>query len=143
MNHWDQSFGVIPLFRKGSGWNIFLIQHAHGRYWGFPKGHAEAGESELDAASRELKEETNLDIVRLLQQEPLQEQYQFVVNKRRIHKRVLYFVAEVSGSVVLQKKEISNGMWLPITEAFEQVTHSEGRAILACVEKILARACQM
>ena len=139
MKQQDESFGVIPLRRVGSGWEVFLIKHRHGRYWGFPKGHAEANESYEAAARRELKEETNLEVVRLLESDPLMEQYQFLVNKQRIFKRVFYFVAEVSGDVILQKQEISDGIWLPMAQALHHVTHPEGKAILAQVEKILAK----
>ena len=139
MTQQDQSYGVIPLSYRENHWEVFLIQHFHGRYWGFPKGHPEAGETPQQAACRELKEETNLDVVRYLQTDPLLEQYQFMVEKNRIFKRVCYFVAEVSGEIILQKKEIANGIWLPIAKAFEQLTHPEGKAILSEVEKILSK----
>ena len=110
MNQQDQSYGVIPLSYRDNHWEVFLIQHRHGYHWGFPKGHAELNETPEEAARRELKEETNLDVVRFLQMEPLSEQYQFVLDKHRVFKRVLYFVAEVSGETILQKKEIANGI---------------------------------
>ncbi len=138
MNQQDQSYGVIPLSYRQDHWEVFLIQHRLGRHWGFPKGHAESNETPQQAGCRELKEETNLDLVRFLQVEPLLEQYQFVLDKRRVFKRVFYFVAEVSGEIILQKKEIVDGIWLPITTAYEQLSHPEGRAILSQVEKILA-----
>lgn len=135
----DESFGVIPLSCARGLWEVFLIQHQRGRYWGFPKGHAEPGETPQQAAFRELKEETNLEIVRYLQKEPLSEQYYFMMEGRRIFKRVLYFIAEVEGTVKLQEKEIQNGVWLPLTDAIEKVTHAEGKAILSQVEKILPK----
>ena len=139
MKQQDESFGIIPLSQDNGVWKVFLIQHRHGRYWGFPKGHAEADENYEAAARRELKEETNLEVVRFLQNEPLMEQYQFMLDGRRIFKRVFYFVAIVSGDVILQKKEISDGIWLPMAEAQHKVTHSEGKAILAQAENILAK----
>jgi len=138
MTQQDQSYGVIPLSHRDGHWEVFLIQHCHGRYWGFPKGHAELEESPQQAACRELKEETNLEVVRFLQIEPLIEQYQFVLDKHRVFKKVFYFAAEVAGEIILQKKEISNGAWLSIPKAFEQLTHQEGKAILTQVDKILS-----
>lgn len=135
----DESFGVIPLSKQGGKWEVFLIQHQRGRYWGFPKGHAETGETPQEAAFRELKEETNLEIVRYLQDEPLLEQYHFMADGRRVFKQVLYYIAEVQGQVQLQEKEIQNGIWLPLHEAIEKVTHPEGKAILSQVEKIVSR----
>lgn len=133
----EESFGVIPLSKREGIWEVFLIQHKRSGYWGFPKGHKEAEETPLEAASRELKEETNLDLVRLLQEEPFREEYTFSIQKKKVFKQVLYFIAEVSGEVKLQKGEIHDGVWLALSEAMHKVTHQEGKSLLALVEKKL------
>jgi len=133
----DESFGIIPLRHEQGRWEVFLIQLKHGRYWGFPKGHADPDETPQQTALRELKEETNLELVRYLQEEPLTEHYHFSQEGRRISKRVYYFVAEVKGTVILQKKEVQNGVWVPFPQAIDKATHPEGKAILTEVEKIL------
>lgn len=138
--HYDQSFGIVPLSYKEGQWEVFLIQHRHGRYWGFPKGHAEPDESPQEAAARELKEETNLDVIRYFEGEPMLEKYQFTLEGRRISKQVFYFVAEVSGAVSLQPKEIQAGIWVPVSSAHEKITHQEGKNILAQVIKRLQHA---
>lgn len=122
---------------RGGVWNVFLIQHRRGRHWGFPKGHAEAGEEGLRAAVRELKEETHLDVVSYIQKEPLMEEYQFVHEGRRISKRVYYYIAKVKGEVRLQPQEVQDGMWASLQDAMEKITHSEGRALLLQVERIV------
>lgn len=133
----EESFGIIPLSKKKGYWEVFIIQHHRGGYWGFPKGHAEPNESSHEAAVRELKEETNLDLAHLIQKDPLLEQYSFMMEGKRVFKKVLYFIAEVEGTVSLQKKEIYDGKWLPIPDALNRVTHQEGKEILKKVEKIL------
>lgn len=133
----DESFGVIPLRKEKGHWEVFLIQHNRSGYWGFPKGHAEEGETAQEAAFRELKEETNLELVRLLEKEPLMEQYTFMMDGIRVFKRVFYFIAEVGGTIALQSQEIHDGRWIPLPDALNQVTHQEGRSILTQVEKIL------
>lgn len=135
----EESFGVIPLSKTNGRWEVFLIQHRRSGYWGFPKGHAEEGETAQEAAFRELKEETNLEPVHLLQKEPLNEQYNFMLEGRRIYKTVCYYVAEVGGKVQLQTEEIHDGKWVPFPDAMGQVTHQEGRTILAQVEKMLPK----
>jgi len=130
---------VIPLSRSRGRWEVFLIQHNRNGYWGFPKGHAEEGETHLEAALRELKEETNLELAHLLKEEPLMEQYTFIVDRRRVFKRVFYFIAEVKGKVELQKQEIHDGKWLTISEALHQLTHQEGKDLLAKVENVLPK----
>lgn len=126
----EESFGIIPLRKMGGVWHVFLIQHKHGRYWGFPKGHAESGETGQIAATRELKEETNLDVSHFFTHEPLTEKYQFIKEKVKVTKKVSYYVAEVSGEVILQVIEIQNGKWFTLDEALLQLTHAEGKAIL-------------
>jgi 8-oxo-dGTP pyrophosphatase MutT (NUDIX family) len=134
----EESFGIVPLCKVSGQWEVLLIQHAHSKYWGFPKGHAEPGEGPYQSAIRELKEETNLEVVRLLAPEPLTEQYRFMHDKRPIFKRVFYYVAEVAGTVILQAQEVQASVWVPFPLALEKVTHLEGRVILTEVAKILA-----
>lgn len=135
----DESFGVIPISRVKGHWEVFLIQHNRSGYWGFPKGHAEPNETPQEAAFRELKEETNLDLISLVEAEPLKEQYTFILDRRRVFKQVLYFIAEVGGDVILQKEEIHDGGWFPIPEAISRVTHQEGKMLLVQIEKILPK----
>lgn len=133
----DESFGVIPLSKEKGHWEVFVIQHHRSGYWGFPKGHAEPNETAQEAAFRELKEETNLELIELLQKEPLKEQYTFILNRRRVFKQVLYFIAIVGGEIKLQKGEIHDGTWLPFPQAIDRVTHQEGKTLLTLVEKVL------
>lgn len=133
----DESFGVIPLSKEKGHWEVFVIQHHRSGYWGFPKGHAEPNETAQEAAFRELKEETNLELIELLQKDPLKEQYTFILNRRRVFKQVLYFIAIVGGEIKLQKGEIHDGTWLPFPQAIDRVTHQEGKTLLTLVEKVL------
>lgn len=135
----DESFGVIPLSKTKGFWEVFLIQHNRSGYWGFPKGHAEPDETPHEAAFRELKEETNLELISLIKNEPLKEQYTFILDRRRVFKQVFYFIAEVGGEILLQKDEIHDGGWFPFHEAIARVTHQEGKALLVQVEKNLPK----
>jgi bis(5'-nucleosidyl)-tetraphosphatase len=134
----EQSFGIIPLSRRSGIWYVLLIQHAHGKYWGFPKGHAEAGETHRASAERELKEETNLEVVKYLSTEPLMEAYSFTHKLGPVSKKVFYFVAEVQGKIVLQAHEVQDARWVKFEHAHNEVTHPEAKAIVEQVAKILA-----
>jgi len=53
------SAGVVVVRRNGDGWRVLLLRVYN--YWDFPKGRVEVGESAIDAARRETREETTLD----------------------------------------------------------------------------------
>lgn len=137
---YEESFGVIPLRQQNGLWEVFLIQHNKGNYWGFPKGHAEEDETAVEAAFRELKEETNLDVIDCLTIDPFIEQYQFAIKGSPVLKRVSYFAAIVSGDVKLQNLEIQDGSWFVLNEAIEKITHPEGKTILMKIEKLLFKS---
>ncbi len=54
----DISAGVVIVRHEVDGWNFLLLQSFG--YWDFPKGGIEAGENTLEAAIREVQEETSI-----------------------------------------------------------------------------------
>ncbi len=127
----DQSYGIIPFQKTSTGLQILLVQHKHGHYWSFPKGHAEGAEEPLDAASRELKEETGLEIDELLSEETLTEHYTFKRDGQTIEKSVTYYIAYVSGAFELHKDEICDASWLSIQDAANIITYDEAKLLFA------------
>ncbi len=108
----EESFGIIPLLRKSDGsYSCFLLQLASGSHWGFPKGHANAGETAKKTAERELFEECALCVTSYLPLEPFYEEYQPKLN---VKKRVTLFAALVTGDVKLQLGEILDGKWITL-----------------------------
>lgn len=108
----EKSFGVIP-FRKINGQIEFLlIKHIAG-YWGFPKGHPEKGESEIETARRELKEETGITKVSLMADIDLTDFYKFEYNKKAISKVVRYFLgfAHNSENRIVLNEEATDYVW--------------------------------
>lgn len=53
----EKSAGAVIINDK----KVLLLHYSSG-HWDFPKGHIEKGETELETAKREVKEETGLDI---------------------------------------------------------------------------------
>lgn len=58
--------GIVLVARDGRVWLGRRASTPPPRNWQFPQGGIDAGEAELDAARRELKEETGVSSVRLL-----------------------------------------------------------------------------
>jgi bis(5'-nucleosidyl)-tetraphosphatase len=125
-----ESFGIVPFSNEKGTWKVLLILHREGNHWGFPKGKANPGETPLEAATRELKEETGLIVATLLRERPMIEQYQFRRKKQFVIKMVQYFPALVQGHLQLQEEEIREARWLTIPEALQQLTFKEARHIL-------------
>ncbi|MBS0630040.1 MAG: NUDIX domain-containing protein [Verrucomicrobia bacterium] len=125
----EESFGIIPLQAATDGWMVFLIQHRGANHWGFPKGKGNPGEKPLESASRELFEETGLNVEKILQQEPFSEEYAFTRRGKVVNKKVFYFPAVVFGELNLQENEIQDGKWVPLEEAEAHVTFEESKKI--------------
>ncbi len=123
----EASFGIIPLKQDSGFWQVLLILHQGGRHWAFPKGHGNPGETALESAKRELKEETGLDIRQLLQEEPLTEKYQFYRRQESVVKTVQYFPALVEGKLQLQAEEIKDAKWVPLKDAARHLTFKEAK----------------
>lgn len=126
----DHAFGIVPIFRQdGHDW-FLLIQHKAG-HWGFPKGHAEPGETAIIAACREFEEETGIRAYQILDHTPFVETYTLSKKQRQIEKTVTYFTAFVQvPRVKYQKKEIQDYAWLLLQDALLQVTFAQSKQLL-------------
>ena len=133
---YEKSFGIIPLRKEGGNWQVFLVKHKKGFYWSFPKGHGEEKEGEEEIAKRELKEETNLEVVKFLEKEFFEE-YSFMRGDKKILKKVKYFLAKVKGDVKLQKAEILDGRWFFLEDACKMITFDKSKKICYEVKKFL------
>ena len=133
-----ESFGVVPFRRDESGQiEVLLILHRKGKHWGFPKGKPNPQETPLESASRELKEETGLDIAHFVSKDPITEEYHFRHKGQKVIKVVHYFPAFVKGVLQIQAEEVTEAKWQTIDQAFQQLTFAEARQILvSCLDKI-------
>lgn len=98
---------------------VLLIQQKQG-FYGFPKGHVEGNEIEVETAIRETKEETNLDVV---VDESKRFEISYIVNDN-IDKNVVYFLAKLTGEnkVVAQEEEINEVLWVDIDKVEDILT---------------------
>ena len=56
------SCGILVIRGVGETKELLLIQSKKGGHWSYPKGHMEAGETQMDTARREVWEETGLKV---------------------------------------------------------------------------------
>ena len=98
---------------------VLLIQQKQG-FYGFPKGHVEGNEIEVETAIRETKEETNLDVV---VDESKRFEISYIVNDN-IDKNVVYFLAKLTGenNIIAQVEEINEVIWVDIDKVEDILT---------------------
>lgn len=133
-----RSAGIIVFRRDGADCLFLLILSKLTKrpLWEFPKGGVDDGETVLQAALRELFEETGIleSEVRLLPEFQRTEDYRFTSGTQRrslIHKQVTYFVAETSkAEITLSAKESSEFAWLSIADAMKRLRYKERRKLL-------------
>ena len=130
----DASFGVVPIHEQAGSRRFLLVHHRKG-HWGFPKGHAEAGESPQRTALRELAEETGITLCRLVETPKFIERYTFITKKgRRVDKTVTFFIGLVDDpAVTVQPQEVQDHAWLDAEAALGRLTFHEARELLGRV----------
>ena len=102
---YEKSGGIIPFRRKGKQVEFLLLHSAMVRnpraVWEFPKGSVEEGETEHEAAERELLEETNLRIDDFIEGFRDQVDYQYRRSGQPVSKIVVFFLAEIKDSTTI------------------------------------------
>lgn len=130
----ERAAGLI-LFREDSGQRLYLlIKNRHGGYWGFPKGHVEAGEDVLQAALREVAEEVRITQVQLILGFRAVVRYSFFRQKRRVKKEVVLFLARAEEVGEPSREEVDEMVWLPYREAIQRITFPEQQHALLQAE---------
>ena len=111
---YEKSCGGIIFYTGKNNVKILLVKNNNGRYWSFPKGHIEAGETEEQTAIREIKEETGLDV-------EIKEGFKEVSDYcpfGKIRKHVVFFLAQAfTDKVSMQEEEIAEYMWVDLQQA--------------------------
>ncbi len=107
----EKSCGAIVI----ADGKILLVKHNRGHY-GFPKGHVKPGETEMETAIREVKEETNVDI-EIISPKRYINSYMPDPN---VHKDVIFFLAKpLNNETKPQLSEVKEVLWIPVDEISE------------------------
>lgn len=149
MRRIPQAAAGVVLFRvEGGTRRYLLVRSALTRrpIWEFPKGGVERGETEAQAALRELREESGITahehtVVDGWRQE---ERYVFTQGeageRSLIVKRVVYFLAESRTAQVVLSREALEYRWAPYEEAHRLLRFPGKRTVLERAEAFLRAA---
>ena len=125
----ERSAGII-LFKVDGGRRLYLFLKRGEGFLDFPKGHIEDGESLLEAAVRETKEEAGIS-ARPIPAFSVDETYWFNKGRNRVRKEVRMFLAQVGRSTKVRiSHEHSGYVWLNINEALRRVKFDTQKNIM-------------
>jgi 8-oxo-dGTP pyrophosphatase MutT (NUDIX family) len=120
----DEVVVIRPVRRGGSH-----------EVWALPKGHPDGDETPLQAAAREVREETGVEV------EPIEElgeiQYTYERGGHEVFKRVVFYLFRYRGGELAHDHEIEDVRWMPLQEAARSLTHAGERQM---VQRALSRA---
>lgn len=121
MKH-EKSCGCI-IIEDGK---VLLIKQTSGA-WGFPKGHVEENETELQTAAREVKEETNIDVKI---DETKRYTMHYTTDKGASKEVVLFLAQKTGGDISRQESEILQIEWLNFEDAIKKLSYSNTKELL-------------
>jgi 8-oxo-dGTP pyrophosphatase MutT (NUDIX family) len=133
----EHSSGGVVTRRTNGNVYLLLIRDPYDK-WGLPKGHVEEGESSLEAALREVREETGL---KHLDPGPSLGtiDWYFRLKGDLVHKFCDYFLmASSNGEVVPEVSEgITECRWLSVEEAITTVAYDNAREVVERAADVL------
>jgi bis(5'-nucleosidyl)-tetraphosphatase len=106
----QRSAGIVPVRRTSEGPHVLVLRAW--RHWDFPKGRIEPGETALEAALRESREEAGLDDLQFAWGECFRDTEPYAAGKVS-----RYFVAETRREDIV----------LPVNPELGRPEHHEGR----------------
>jgi 8-oxo-dGTP pyrophosphatase MutT (NUDIX family) len=107
--------------------------------WCLPKGHLEDGERPVDAAVREIREETGIggQVIRHLGSID----YWFIGEASRVHKVVHhYLLSAIEGSLTADNDpdaEVEDAAWVPLDQLRERLAYPNERRLVQVARRIL------
>ncbi|MGN1481884.1 bis(5'-nucleosyl)-tetraphosphatase [Porcipelethomonas sp.] len=129
---YEKTCGSVMFTKENNIKKYLLIKNDSGHI-GFPKGHIEYGESEIQTAEREVFEETGLKIT---VNAKTRQEYTYKTLDSSI-KNCVYFCNEFkSKSIKIQQEEISQSWLVPFDEAMILLNFPEDRLILEKADRM-------
>ena len=124
------------MYKAENNENFYLIIKSHNGDVGFPKGHMEPGENELQTAIRELKEETGMDVDTIHDF-----RYQIEYPLPRVPdamKQTVYFLGKcTSDDIIIQEAEVASAEFVTYDKAIEKLTFEETKNMLKKANDII------
>lgn len=132
----EKSAGAI-IFKKENQGKKFLLLHYEKKHWDFPKGHVEKNETEIEAAKREIHEETGITELNFLPKFRETISYYYKRDGKLCHKEVVFFLAKTGKTEIRLSNEHIGFEWLEFEKAKEKLTFKNAKEILSKAKDFL------
>jgi len=134
---YEKSCGAVVFTRLNGEIRYVLAQNLES-YYGFPKGHMEAGETEEQTALREIHEEVGL-CPRLIEGFRTEDEHP-LPKKPGVIKQVVYFLAEYENQAIsFQKEELMSAPLVTYEEAMNLFVFEGSKRILTEAHEFLIK----
>jgi ADP-ribose pyrophosphatase YjhB (NUDIX family) len=138
----ETSAGGLVVDRRGLEARGALIGRLDRRgrlLWSLPKGHVEEGETETEAAVREVREETGIQGQVIGELGTID--FWFVADGRRVHKTVHHYLllaTDPAQELSDADAEVSEVAWVPLGEIGKRLAYADERRLVEKVTHLLA-----
>ncbi len=132
----EKSCGAIVFKRQKDGIKYLLLHYGAG-HWDFPKGKQEKNETEEMAAAREIKEETGIENIELVENFNETVKYFYKKNEKTVYKEVIFFLAETHQEEIKLSSEHIGYAWLGYENAFKKLTFNNAKELLRKANQFL------
>jgi 8-oxo-dGTP diphosphatase len=123
-----QAAGGLVIRRHSGSLQIALVHRPMQQDWSFPKGKLEEGETQEDAAQREVLEETGM-VCRLIR---FIGHTEYTDRKGR-PKVVAYWVMAPEAGTFAPNEEVDELRWLDVADALTLLSYERDRELLAAL----------
>lgn len=130
MAYVPKACGFVIARRADDGWAYLLLTSRKWSEPGFPKGHVDEGETELETARRETEEEAGLTDLEALPGFRREISYPVVRKGRSYEKTSVYFLAKVQTPEMRLSSEHTEAGWYDFGEAHARLGFEDARAVL-------------
>jgi bis(5'-nucleosidyl)-tetraphosphatase len=133
----ERSAGAVVFSDKSPGNVLFLLLRYSAGHWDFPKGNIEDGEDEVQAACREIREETGIENVMFLEGFNKKVEYNYRRHRNLVHKEVIFFLAKTDSQRVILSNEHIAYSWIDFDSALAKLTYMTAKNILVKAQDYL------